>query len=63
MDNAGIAALITAANWKAKLALSDKERWKMEESVRTLTQALSEGQKVYGVTQGFGPLAVYMNSG
>jgi histidine ammonia-lyase len=63
MDNAGIAALITAANWKAKLALSDKERWKMEESVRTLTQALSEGQKVYGVTQGFGPLAAYTADG
>ena len=56
MDNAGIAALITAARWEATLELSDKERWKMEESVQTLLRVLSEGRKVYGVTQGFGPL-------
>ena len=59
MDTEGIAALLTAASWEATLALSDKERWKMEESVHTLTQALSEGRKVYGVTQGFGPLVGY----
>jgi histidine ammonia-lyase len=59
MDNARIAAIITAASWEATLALSDKERWRMEESVHTLSQALSEGQEVYGVSQGFGPLVVY----
>jgi histidine ammonia-lyase len=59
MENPGIAALITAASWEATLALSDTERWKMEASVHTLSQALSEGRKVYGVTQGFGPLVVY----
>jgi histidine ammonia-lyase len=59
MDNAGIAALLTAANWEATLALSDKERSRMEESVHTLSHALSQGRKVYGVTQGFGPLVGY----
>ena len=59
MDNAGIAALLTAASWETTLALSDKERLKMEESVHTLSHALSEGRKVYGVTPGFGPLADY----
>jgi histidine ammonia-lyase len=59
MDNAGIAALLTAASWETTLALSDKERLKMEESVHTLSQALSQGRKVYGVTQGFGPLVDY----
>jgi histidine ammonia-lyase len=59
MDNAGIAALLRAASWEATLALSDNERMKMDESVRTLSQALSQGREVYGVTQGFGPLVGY----
>ncbi len=59
MEKAGIAALITAASWEARLALSDQERRQMEESVHTLWHVLSEGRKVYGVTQGFGPLVVY----
>jgi len=59
MDNAGIAALLRAASWEATLALSDNERTKMNESVRTLSQALSQGREVYGVTQGFGPLVGY----
>jgi histidine ammonia-lyase len=59
MEQTGIAALITASSWEARLALSDQERRQMEESVHTLSHALSEGRKVYGVTQGFGPLVVY----
>ena len=59
MDNAGIAALLSAASWEKTLALSDKERLKMEESVHTLSYALSQGHKVYGVTHGFGPLVDY----
>ena len=59
MNNAGLAALLSYASWEATLAVSDDERCKMEESVHTLSQALSKGHKVYGVTQGFGPLVVY----
>ena len=59
MDHERIEALIIAARWEATLSLSDKERWKMEESVHTLSNALSVGRKVYGVTQGFGPLVGY----
>lgn len=63
MYECGVAALLAAAGWQATLTLVNEEREQMEESVRTLSHALSLGGKVYGVTQGFGPLVAYKAEG
>jgi hypothetical protein len=58
MENPGIAALITAASWEATLALSDTERWKMEASVHTLSQALSMTPTIHQQPKGSGSLRI-----
>ncbi|MCC5670641.1 aromatic amino acid ammonia-lyase [Nostoc sp. CHAB 5784] len=51
-----VAYLIQNAAWNAKLSLSPQKRKHMEEGALALSQKLAAGCKVYGITQGFGPL-------
>ena len=57
-----IDALISAAAWGAQLELSSHDYQRMEESRFTLSRKLGEGIRVYGVTQGFGPLVEFAAS-
>ncbi|MDS1271517.1 aromatic amino acid ammonia-lyase [Lipingzhangella sp. LS1_29] len=50
------AALLAAAGWKNQLSLSEAEREQMVQGHALLTEAV-QVRPVYGVTQGFGPLA------
>lgn len=56
---ASVEHIVSAARWEARLDLSPSERVKMERSVRTLSRHLDDGLRVYGTTQGFGPLVDY----
>jgi histidine ammonia-lyase len=51
--------LFPAAGWNARLELALSERLQMEQSVVVLNEAVRQGRKIYGVTQGFGPLVTY----
>jgi histidine ammonia-lyase len=55
-------ALLSAASWEAKLQLTSQDRKRMEESTLTLSRKLAEGSRVYGITQGFGPLVDFAAS-
>ena len=51
-----VSSLIQKAAWNTKLSLSSQKRNCMEKGVQALSQKLATGSKVYGITQGFGPL-------
>jgi histidine ammonia-lyase len=55
-------SLIAHAGWDARLALSDNETLLMRESVAVLNKVVADGRRVYGVTQGFGPLVRFTAS-
>ncbi len=54
-----ISQLISRTGWDATLTLSSEERTLMEKSTATLNRKVAAGERVYGVTQGFGPLVRY----
>ncbi len=51
--------IISRTGWNAVLELSPLERQLMENSVEILNRKVASGARVYGVTQGFGPLVRY----
>lgn len=51
--------LFPAASWNTRLELTEDDRWRMEQSEAVLAKAVRAGRKIYGVTQGFGPLVIY----
>ncbi len=56
---ASLDELLDAAGWEARLELNALDYRRMNESVEVLERAIGEGRKIYGVTQGFGPLVGY----
>ncbi len=58
-NKSSVACLIDNAGWNAKLSLSFQQRQQMEKGLKGLSQKLATGQKVYGITQGFGPLVQF----
>lgn len=51
--------LLAESDWQNKLELSELDYRRMSESLATLQRAIARGERVYGVTQGFGPLVKY----
>lgn len=51
--------ILAESGWQSKLELSETDFERMTKSVETLQRAVERGDKVYGVTQGFGPLVRY----
>jgi histidine ammonia-lyase len=51
-----LAELFEAAGWDRTLTLSAEERAAMERGVEALSATVAAGERVYGLTQGFGPL-------
>ncbi|HEX2916145.1 MAG TPA: aromatic amino acid ammonia-lyase [Chloroflexia bacterium] len=59
LKETNLGALLAESDWHSQLSLSELDYRRMAESVETLQHAIARGQKVYGVTQGFGPLVKY----
>ncbi|WP_285729471.1 aromatic amino acid ammonia-lyase [Nocardiopsis sp. ATB16-24] len=51
--------LLDAAAWEAKIACDEQDASRMRSGVSTLEKALADGQQVYGVSRGFGPLVAF----
>src|SRR5438876_926951 len=47
------------ADWNGRLRLTDEDRDRMASGVDVLTERAAAGERIYGVTQGFGPLVGY----
>ncbi len=52
----GVPELIRSSAWTARLELSEDDRDRMAAGVDVLSAAMAAGERIYGVTQGFGPL-------
>src|SRR5947208_10676249 len=44
------------ADWHGRLALTEEDEERMAVGVDVLTELAAAGERIYGVTQGFGPL-------
>lgn len=55
----GIAQLLRTAEWNARVEATAEDLERMAASADVLSTRVAAGERVYGVTQGFGPLVAY----
>jgi histidine ammonia-lyase len=59
LNETRLSELLAKSDWQSKLELSEADFQRMTASAQALQRAVERGDRVYGVTQGFGPLVRY----